>query len=571
MARVTRPFGGANYWWTSSRARNASRRFSIMGIVGGLVFIASLIAFVLVPRQATRAAVQVSSTLEERPDSNRTVAIRNRAAAQIAAIDSLLDVARRPVSAPAVAVVDTFPPEAVAQRQALAAEVTTLSRLIERADNAPLPSSYRALATAPSLAADPVVRALLDSLADIERERDAFGTVGGVDPVYVALTSRATAVGRSIQVIAEEKRAAARRQLALLRPAAPPPPARPQVDTGKYLAQRAVQERTYGDAVRTLAQMQSINDRIDHERERARDLANVGAPPLAMLVAALVLALTLGFGASLFLELKMPTVADVREAEQVTGVRVLSVIEPKEILAERSRRQADIVTPPLIDVVSESYRRLYLHLAATEANVPIVTVAGDDAGIVATIAANIAAAAAYEARSTLLVDVDPASSTIASILRIPSNPGLAGIISESSDWPESIVQVVIGRDRILDVLPSGTKRSGITDPAAAERIRGDFARMERRYDLIVIAAPTAYVQRGRASIIPGPDVVLCARVVHTKLARLKEEVETLRDLNLRIHGLVLWNDDLPVIEAHDGQGEPGQATGSGAFNLAGVR
>jgi Mrp family chromosome partitioning ATPase len=571
MAGITRPFGGASYWWTSSRARNASRRFAIMGIVGGLVFIASLIAFVLVPRQATRAAVRVSSTMEERPDSNRTVLLRNRAAAQIAAADSMLDAARRVAAPTPVAVVDTFPPEAIAQRQALAAEVATLNRLIERADNAPLPSSYRALATAPSLAADPVVRALLDSLADIERERDAFGTVGGVDPVYVALTSRATAVGRSIQSIAEAKRANARQQLMLLRPAAPPPPARPQVDTAKYLAERALNAKVYADAVRALAQMRAVNQRIDQETERARDLANVGAPPLAMLAAALVLALTLGFGASLFLELKMPTIADAREAEQVTGVRVLSVIEPTEVPAERSRRQADIVAPPLIDVVSESYRRLYLHLAATEANVPIVTVAGDDAAIVATVAANIASAAAYEARSTLLVDVDPTTSTIASVFRIPSNPGLAGIVSGAADWPEAIVQVVVGRDRVLDVLPSGARRAGAPDPEAAQRIRGDFARMERRYDLIVIAAPTAYVQHRRASIIPAPDVVLCARVAHTKLARLKEEVETLRDMNLRIHGIVLWNDDLPVIEAHDEHGDPGRTTGSSSFNLAGVR
>lgn len=568
---MMRPFGGASYWWTSSRARNASRRFAVMGIVGGLVFIASLIAFVLVPREATRAAVQVSSTLEERPDSNRTVAMRNRAVAQMAAVDSLLEAARKVVAPPPVAVVDTFPPEAIAQRQALAGEVATLNRLLERADNAPLPSSYRALATAPSLAADPVVRALLDSLADIERERDAFGTVGGVDPVYVALTSRATAVGRSIQAIAEAKRGEARQQLALLRPAVPPAPRRLQVDTTRYLAQRSVSERAYGEAVRTLAQMRVINERIDQEREKARDLANVGAPPLAMLAAAFVLALTLGFGASLFLELKSPTIADAREAEQVTSVRVLTVIEPTEVLAERSRRQADVVAPPLIDVVSESYRRLYLHLAATEANVPIVTVAGDDAAIVATVAANIASAAAYEARSTLLVDVDPTTSTIASVFRIPSNPGLAGIISESSDWPEATVQVTVGRDRVLDVLPSGTKRSGAPDPSAAERIRGDFARMERRYDLIVIAAPIAYVQRGRSSIIPAPDVVLCARVAHTRIARLKQQVETLREMDLRIHGLVLWNDNLPVIETHDERGDPGQATGSGTFNLAGVR
>ena len=51
----------------------------------------------------------------------------------------------------------------------------------------------------------------------------------------------------------------------------------------------------------------------------------------------------------------------------------------------------------MIDIVSESYRRLYLHLAATEANVPMVTVTGDDAAIVGTVASNLAAMAAYEA------------------------------------------------------------------------------------------------------------------------------------------------------------------------------
>lgn len=567
---MNRSFGSASYWWMSSRSRNASRRFAVIGIAGGLVFLAALIAFVLVPRQATRAAVRVSATLEERPDSNRAVVIRNRAAAQIALADSMLDAARKTIAPLPAAVVDTFPPAAIAERQTLSEEVATLNRLIERADNAPLPASYRALATAPSLAGDPVVRALLDSLADIERERDAFGTVGGVDPVYVALTSRATAVGRSIQAIAETKRTEARQRLALLRPAPAPLPQRPQVDTAQFLAQRAANERVYADAVRTLAQMKAVNDRIDRESEHARDLANVGAPPLAMLAAALVLALSLGFGVSLFLELRRPSIADAREAEQVSGVRVLSVIRPTELPLERSRRQADVVAPPLIDVVSESYRKLYLHLAATEANVPVVTVAGDDAAVVATVAANVAAAAAYEARSTLLVDVDPASSTIASIFRIHSNPGLAGIITGAADWPEAIVQTTIGRDRVLDVLPSGTRKASMSDPAVAQRIRGDFARMERRYDLIVIAAPTSYVRRRESSIIPSPDVVLCARVAHTRIARLKAEVDALRNLDLRIHGLVLWEDELPVIEAHD-EPDIARVPGSGTFNLAGVR
>ena len=570
---TTKTFGGGSYWWMSARSKNASRRFAVMGIVGGLVFIAALIAFVLVPRQATRAAVNVASRLEERADSTQAVSIRNRAAAEVAAADSVLSVVRRVVVPAAAPVVDTFPPETIVLRQNISEQMAALNRLVSRADNAPLPSSYRVLAASPSMAGEPGVQVLLDSLADIEKERDAFGTIGGVDPVYVALTSRATAVGRSIQAIAEAKRSALRAQLALLRPTSPrAAQAAPQnrVDTAKYLAQRATSQQAYAGAVQSLAQSRATNTRIDKESSRARDLANVGAPPLAMLAAALVLALTIGFSASFVYELRRPTIADSREAEQVTGVRVLSVIQPTEVLAERTRRQADVSGPPLIDVVSESYRRLYLHLAATEANIPIVTVAGDDAAIVATVASNISAAAAYEARSTLLVDVDSATSTIAKIFRIRSNPGLSDIIAERAEWADAITQAVVGRDRSLDVLPSGMRRPVEASSEEVERIRGDFARMERRYDLIVIAAPTAYLLREQASIIPGPDIVLCARVAHTRIAQLRKTVERLRAMDLRIHGLVLWDDDLPVIESQDDL-EPTARNNAGARDLISTR
>lgn len=547
-----RPGTSSQYLWMSARALNASRHMAIMGIVGGLVFVGALIAFVLVPRQATKAAVAVAASLQEKRDSTGTVSIRNRARAGIATADSALAIARRTVAPPPVAVVDTFSLVQRAQRDSLSTVVATLNRLIDRADNAPLPASYRALGSTPLLAGDQQVRVLLDSLADIERERDAFGAVGGVDPVYVALTSRATALGREIQAIAGAKRSVARRELAALKPAAPPSSAaQARVDTMKYLSDKVQSQREFTGAIQALAQIRAINEKIDHESSRARDLANVGAPPLAMLGAALVLALTLGFAVAFGMELRSPHVSDAREAEQVTGARVLTVVRPGEIMAERSRRQADVDAPPLIDLVSESYRRLYLHLAATEANVPIVTIAGDHSVIVGTVASNLAAAAAYEARSTLLVDVEPATSVVANVLRVPPNPGFAGIVSGTSDWGDSIVSTTIGRDRPLDILPSGTKRISAPPVEVAEKIRDDFRRMEQRYDLIVIAAPTAYVLQTATAVIPSPDVVLCARIGHTRITDLKKSVQALRDLDLRVHGLVLWDDDLPQIDSRD--------------------
>ena len=544
--------GGSAYLWMAARARNALRRVVVFGIVGGVVFIAALIAFVLVPRNASRKALAVAAQIEAKSDSSPAVAARDRHLAEVTAVDSALDAARRaanPVPAP---VIDTFPPAVRVQRDSLGAQLATLNRLIDRAENAPLPTSYRALAASPEVAADPRVRILLDSLAGIERDRNAFGAVGTVDPVYLALTSRANAIGRSIQAVADAKRGEIRGKLALIRPA-PAPVVRPTitVDTAKLLAQRATAQQSYTAAARQVGQISSRNSRIDRESARARELSNVGAPPWAMLAAAVVLALAVGFAASFGTELKRPHIADPREAEQVSGARVLTVIRPPEVVVERSRRQADVEAPPLIDVVSESYRTLYLHIASVEASVPIVTITGDDPGIVATVAANLAASAAYEARSTLLVDVDPTTCSVASVLRIRPDPGLSGIITGSSTWPEAIVPTTIGRDRPLDVLPSGTRRSGLPESNVVEEVKKELARMQRRYDFIIIAAPTSYVQRSASSIIPAPDVILCARIAHTTVGGLKTAVDTLRGADMRIHGLVLWDAEMPQLETRE--------------------
>jgi Mrp family chromosome partitioning ATPase len=536
----------------AARARNALRRVVVFGIVGGVVFIAALIAFVLVPRNASRKALAVAAQIEAKNDSSPAVAARDRYLAAVTAVDSVLDAARRaanPVPAP---VIDTFPPAVRAQRDSLGAELATLNRLIDRAENAPLPTSYRALAASPEVAADPRVRILLDSLAGIERDRNAFGAVGTVDPVYLALTSRANAIGRSIQAVADAKRGEIRGKLALIRPTSPPV-VKPTitVDTAKLLAQRATEQQSYTAAARQVDQIRSRNSRIDRESTRARELSNVGAPPWAMLAAAVVLALAVGFAASFGTELKRPHIADPREAEQVSGARVLTVVRPPEVVVERSRRQADVEAPPLIDVVSESYRTLYLHIASVEASVPIVTITGDDPGIVATVAANLAASAAYEARSTLLVDVDPTTCSVASVLRIRPDPGLSGIITGTATWPEAIVPTTIGRDRPLDVLPSGTRRSGLPESNVVEEVKRELARMQRRYDFIIIAAPTSYVQRSASSIIPAPDVILCARIAHTTVGGLKTAVDTLRGADMRIHGLVLWDAEMPQLETRE--------------------
>jgi Mrp family chromosome partitioning ATPase len=544
--------GGPTYLWVSARAKNALRRFAVLGGIAGAVFVIAIIAFVLVPRKASRRAQVVVSQIAAKEDSSIAARARGEAIARIITADSLLASARKAVTPIAIMPTDTFPPAIIARRDTLSAEISRLGGLISRAEESPLPSSYRILGASGLLAGEPQMQILLDSLSAVERDRAAYGTVGGMDPGYAALSSKATSIGRAITSIAMAKRDRLRSQLAAIRPAPMPTPAPTVfVDTLRYLMDRAAATVKLQDADAQLARTRGQNRSVDSAMDHARDLANLGAPPWAMLAAALVLAAALGFAGSLAVELRRPHVADARETERVSGERVLAVIGPSATVVERGRRQADVGAPPLIDVVSEAYRNLYLHIASIGAGLPIVTVTGDEAEIVGTVASNLAASAAYEARSALLMDVDASTCSVAAVLRVDPDPGLSGILSGNATWAEAIKPTTIGRDRPLDVLPSGTKRSGMLEPHVIESARSEFSRLQKRYDFIIIAAPTSYVQRTETSVIPSLDVLLTARIGHTPLSSLKSAAETLRGTSMKIQGVVLWDASFPRLESKE--------------------
>ena len=563
--------------WVAARARNALRRWLLVLAVGVTTFVVALVALVLVPRQATRSALVIMPSSAERPDTIPLVIAEARARARVVRADSALratvDAERR--SAAEGPPPDTLPPELAARRDSLLGSIGTLNRLLARAENAPLPASYRALGETRELRGEPRVRALLDSLADIEREREAFGAVGGVDPIFVALTARASEVGRAIQDIAQSRRAVLRRELASLRPApsvvaatgdsanrdssATPSSGLANTvagaeasDSAARAAQLAQARVAFDSTHQLLAEARRRNRAFEQRVERARELANVSAPPFALLAAALVLGAAAGFIVSLIVEMVRPRVADAAEAERVAGARVITVIRPYVPNPDRARRRADMEASPLIDASAEGYRMLYLHVSATGSVLPIVTVTGDDADIVATVAANLAVASAYEARSTLLVDGDLGNGAVSGVLRIPPEPGLASVIAERAVWAESIHAATVGRDRTMDVIPSGVWPLGRSVSAqGTERVRRDLRRLTGRYDFAVLVADEAHAERGATSMLPGPDVIIVARAGHTPLAWLTAAVDGLGRTGERVRGIVLWDAEPPRVPTRD--------------------
>ena len=538
--------------WFARRSRNALRRPLLISVSGAAVFFATLIVLLVIPRRSDNSARRIAALASEKRDTSTLVLAQGRARAELAAAEEALAVARRrAVRPPPAQPADTLSAELIARRDSLRRAVAALGGMIERVENAPLPASYRALGELPALAGDPRVPVLLDSLALVEREREEFGAVGGVDPIFVALTARATAIGRAIQSIAESRRAAAQEQLVALRP--PPPPAPvvvALVDTTPIVIRRDAAVTLLDSSTRSLAAIRIANAEIDRRVEAAREAANVEVPPFALLTAALVLATVIGFATALVAEIRRSRIADADEAEEVTGLRVLAVVLPKAAQPERTRRLADRNMSPLLDATSDAYRLLYLHIAGLVPRPSLLTVSSDDTAIAATVAANLAAAATYDARSTLLVDAELSACAVSSILGVRPEPGFGDVLSGRVDWTEAVVPATIGRERALDVIPSGLCGEP-ADGFDPEPTRHSLARIARRYDLVVLVVGPQHIRQGDRSILPAPDLIYCAQVGHTTVDALRAGTAALRGAGARIRGLVLWKAEVPLMQSRE--------------------
>jgi hypothetical protein len=435
------------------------------------------------------------------------------------------------------------------RRDSLSAQVEQLGRLIARSENAPLLGSYRALAQSGPMQGDARVKQLLDSLVEIERERDSYSAVGGVDPVFVALTARANELGKNIEALANIRRTALRQELSTI---APPPTEVPAAvalralpDTLARVQARDAARAAAGGVAARLARERAELVTLDAREARARELANVGASPSAMLAAALVFGAVLGFGFALFDEVRRPRLADAYETERATGVRVLGVIRPLPPSPERGRRAADRSGPSYIDPGADGHQLVYLTVATAGSNAVMLTITGDNTAVAAIVAINFAAIAADEARSTLLIDTDGVSSSVTAALRLRTSAGISGLVKGTAQWPEVTRGARLGRDRTIDVVPSGEGSIPIEEIKAL--LQRDIVRLSKRYDAIVLVSSLEQVLGGLPTALPIPDVLFCARAGQTSIADAKHTLTDIVATGANARGIVLWDAIDPVL------------------------
>jgi Mrp family chromosome partitioning ATPase len=535
--------------YLAARARNAMHRPIFIGAVSVGTFVTALVALVVVPQQGRRAAQAIAPKPGERPDTIALARAMAAANARVASTESALSGARTKAAMLAQAQQDTLlDPVLAARNDSLTRRLAALDALLARTETAPLPASYRALGESRELAGHAAVKVLLDSLTDIERERDASATSGGADPVFVALTARATEIGRALQTIGTARRDSLRNEISeLSAPIRPTASELAQADTVRRIAARDSASAALTAATAQLEAARLRLEDLDRRAERARALANpLNAPPYAMLASAIVFGMVLGFGTALVQELRHPRIADAREAERVSGTRVISVIRPRPPSPERGRRMADRVAPPHIDPGNDAHQLVWLFVAPPASQILMLTISGESSLIAGIVAANLGGVAAEEARNVIVIDTDERLSPVSSALRISARPGLQDILERRVSWPEATRHATIGRDRVIDVVPSGVGHAAPDARQVSDLLRRDAARMARHYDTVLITASRELTLSGLPGVLPMHDVIYCARLGITRHADLKQAIQGIRLAGGNPLGVVLWDDIDPA-------------------------
>src|SRR4051812_2002434 len=192
--------------WLGSRARNAARRPLFIGVVAAVVVALAALSLVLAPRHRRRPGPS-PSTSQIKVDTAPIVQALAVAKARVTSADSALVIVRQQeLAANAKPKIDSLDPKLLHRHDSLTNVLTELQGLIGKVETAPLPTSYRALAASPALISNSQIIALLDTLRDVERDRESLGSSAGADPMFVALSSRLTEIGRSIEAVAAERR-----------------------------------------------------------------------------------------------------------------------------------------------------------------------------------------------------------------------------------------------------------------------------------------------------------------------------------------------------------------------------
>lgn len=560
--------------WMAARARNAAKRGGLIAAVGLLAVTTTTLLLVLLPREMNRA---VRARIDALPAIVDTIPLQadltgaldrlrnaeaNLQALRVAYVDRIASAASSagtPNTGSAGTNVDV--PEQSDMRKELGLRVA-------RARAAPLVENFRVVGEADLLRNDSRARALLDSLNDVNRDREAYAALGSPDARYAAMTARISTLGQRILLIAEQRLASnAASSSAPATPSASAPPSAasptsaatvPAKDTtrreqrltdtstivqterfsGDSIAERAARELLESAkaqlqvAEQALKVVRESNARTDSTRRDAEKSSPARVPPFAMLLAALVTGLAVGYGVAFYFEVKRPRIADAAEVERVTDTRVIvHTGSSRAQQAQFLRGSGRDMLAPVIDLASESYQLLHITLTGFGDTSREVQVVSNDIALGATVGINLAAAAVRDSRATLLIDASTPPTIVSRLLRQPKNNPASAATDSAGSMLSHVARSRVGNDVYVDTLAVADARSEVAQQQLDDLVRD--------HDFTVIVQAGAD-EPEHPFPLPVVDAIICARVGVTKLEWLTTRTAELRAQNRRVRAVLLW-------------------------------
>lgn len=542
--------------WLAARTRNAVRHGLLIGAVSCLVTLVAILTFVLAPRQADRALAAALSGLPVPRDTQALLSMQRAAGAQRDALQARLDSLRAavaasvasaaaPPSAAAPMAGDVTTPSRAADSTLDASSILALERALERARQAPLVESYRVLVTETVLQRDAAARATLDSIEQVHREREAYAALGGPDARYAALTTRLTGLGDRLLAMGARRLRLPGTDATPTRAEGAPYGARGNPDVHAD----SVLDAALRDAILTVRRTDSIlgaarlfNKDVAAARAVVRDRFALTIPPVAALLASLILGMSAGFGAALWREMRRPTVGDALELESLTGARVI-------VHRAGGTPRGDTGG----DAGGDAWPLLHLSLTHVGDMSREVEILCDQPLIAAAVGVHLAAVAARESRETALVDLAERGGPLRALLPAASlqRADAPAEASVALHW-DTRRAMALGRDTAVDLVRARSASPLSLPPTPsmsmhAERTASDeLGAILASYDFAVLVA-----DRRRGTVHTGAetrtaDVVLCARLGVTSLAWIGQAQRHMREQGRRVRAVVLWTGALPA-------------------------
>ncbi len=421
-------------------------------------------------------------------------------------------------------------------------EVAALAAAIQEARRLRTVSAWLFVANQSPVSGGPRMRSLADSLRALERERDAIPPGPERDQLAAPLTRAMSRVGYTILAIAENRRSTLAEERGTATPrAAPPPvaevatPVAARLDTLRSAERLRAARDTLLVAQRAHADAVGAAQRFQSPSAMTPEVSLAELTPAIALFALLVAGLLIRFALAMSRESGEPTLANAQEAERTIGTRVLATVRDAPIDGPARFRPSGV----------DPFRMLYLGLTATGTRARTMVVTGRDPEIVAAVGARLAISAAADHRTTLVVDLDPASIALSRTFRERAEPGLTDALAGAFKFREVARPVGSSDGLPITLMPAGTERDLPTGAEWEER-KLELTKFRTSFEFTILVAPLPLLDLA-VSLVETSPIVLSAVVGATTLTHYSADGATVRAGGRRLHGVVLWDAPSPSL------------------------